>query len=488
MFIFVYMRKHLNILLAVTAITILFSFPLISLAQKHPGQSPFPKPKNVIIMIGDGMGFNCVKAADYFYGPMQFEAFPVRVASATYPAKSGSSDDKDSSKLTWATGYNPSLAWKDSAYLHRDFTESAAAATALATGRKTYNNVIGLSVNNDTLMNLCELAKSLGKSAGVITSVPFSHATPAGFVAHNKSRSHYPELAEYMLFSSRCDLVMGCGNPEFDDNGILQNGNWKSSKYVADSMLWLSLKSGSGIQTSFIVNEKIFQVKDVDFDRNPDPWTVITSEKDFSKLMSGKTPKRVLGIPEVYSTLQQGRDLGKNETKDSSPFTMPLNKNLPSLAEMVRGGLNVLDNNQKGFFVMIEGGAIDWANHSNQKGRMLEEMKSFSDAVDTVINWVNKHSNWNETLLIVTADHESGDLWGGPTFTPVKDNGRNVMPGLAYNSTNHTNALVGIWAKGAGAEMYNLMAGEMDPVRGLFIQNIAIPQLIFMMWGKPSTF
>lgn len=459
-----------------------------SAAQKHTGTTSFPKPKNVILMIGDGMGYNCVKAAEYYYGPMQFTGFPVKLASATYPAKTGSSDDKDTSKLTWSAGYNPALAWKDSAYLHRDFTESAAAATALSTGRKTYNNVIGLSVNNDTLMNLCELAKSMGKSAGVISTVPFAHATPAGFVAHNKSRTHYTELAEYMLFSSRCDLIMGCGNPEFDDNGIARNGKWMNPKYVADSMLWLSLKSGSGIQTSFIVNDKIYQVTDVSGDRIPDPWTVITNEKDFRKLMSGKTPKRVLGVPEVYSTLQQGRDFGKNETNDTPPFTKPLNKNLPSLAIMVKGGLNVLDNNPKGFFMMIEGGAIDWANHSNQKGRMLEEMKSFNEAVDTVIAWVNKNSNWNETLLIVTADHESGDLWGGPTFTPVKDNGKNVMPGLAYNSKTHTNALVGIWAKGAGAEMYNVMAGEMDPVRGLFIQNTAIPQLIFMMWGKPPTF
>ena len=459
-----------------------------SFAQKPAAQSSFPKPKNVIIMIGDGMGYNCVKAADDFYGPMQIEDFPVKVAAATYPAKSGEFDEKDTSKLNWAAGYNPAMASKDSLYLRKDFTESAAAATALSTGWKTYNNVIGLSITYDTLKNLCELAKSIGKSAGVITSVPFSHATPAGFVAHNKTRTHYSELATYMLFSSRCDLIMGCGNPEFDDNGNSLSGAWKSSKYVADSMLWLSLKSGSGIQTSFIIKDKIYQVTDVSGDRIPDPWTLITSEKDFRKLMSGKTPKRVLGIPEVYSTLQQNRDFGKNETKNSPPFLKPLNPNLPTLAEMVRGGLNVLDNNPKGFFVMIEGGAIDWANHDNQKGRMLEEMKSFSDAIDTVVAWVNKYSSWNETLLIVTADHECGDLWGGNTFSPVSDNGRNIMPGLKYNSKDHTNALVGVYAKGKGAEMYNLLAGETDPVRGKFIQNTAIPQLIFMMWGPPVTY
>jgi len=471
-------------------ITIIFAQTLYisASAQKNATASSFPNPKNIIIMIGDGMGFNCVKAADYYHGPMQFESFPIKVAAATYPAKSGSFDDNDTSKLSWAAGYNPALAWKDSAYLHKDFTESAAAATALATGRKTYNNVIGLSVTGDTLLNLCELAKSKGKSAGVITSVPFSHATPAGFVAHNKNRSNYPEIAADMLFKSRCDLIMGCGNPEFDDNGLKRSGAWKKSKYVADSMLWLSLKSGSGEQTSFILKDKIYEVKDVSGDKIPDPWTVITSEKDFRKLMSGKTPKRVLGVPEVYSTLQQQRKYVKNETKDSPPYSAAINSNLPSLAEMVRGGLNVLDNNPKGFFVMIEGGAIDWANHDNQKGRMLEEMKSFSDAVDTVINWVNKYSNWNETLLIVTADHECGDLWGGSTYTPLTDNGKNKLPTLKFNSKDHTNALVGVYAKGKGAEMYDLMAGETDPVRGLFIQNTAIPQLIFMMWGKPATF
>ena len=461
---------------------------LPSFAQNASSRSSFPNPKNVIIMIGDGMGFNCVKAADYFYGPMQIESFPLKLAVATYPAKSGEYDEKDSTKLTWAEGYNPALAWKDSSYLHKNFTESAAAATALATGRKTYNNVIGLSVNHDTLRNLCELAKSIGKSAGVITSVPLSHATPAGFVAHNKSRVHYSELATFMLFNSRCDLIMGCGNPEFDDNGKRRSGAWKSPKYVADSMLWLSLKSGSGIQTSFILNNTIYEVKDVSGDRIPDPWTVITAEEDFRKLMYGKTPRRVLAVPEVYSTLQQSRDFGKNEKKDSPPYTAAMNANLPTLAEMVRGGLNVLDNNPKGFFVMIEGGAIDWANHDNQKGRMLEEMKSFSDAIDTVIAWVNRNSSWNETLLIVTADHECGDLWGAVTYTPVKDMGKNKMPELNYNSKDHTNALVGLWAKGKGAEFYDLMAGETDPVRGKFIQNTAIPQLIFMMWGKPLTF
>ena len=151
---------------------------------------------------------------------------------------------------------------------------------------------------------------------------------------------------------------------------------------------------------------------------------------------------------------------------------------------MVRAGINVLDNNRSGFFLMIEGGAIDWATHENQKGRMLEEMTEFREAVDAVINWVNANSNWDETLLIVTADHECGNLWGGDPFTPVTDNGIGNLPGLQYNSHDHTNSLVPVFAMGAGASLLVKQADETDPVRGPYLQNTEIPALIFRLWDK----
>ena len=428
-----------------------------------------PCPKNVILMIGDGMGFNCLRAADCFYGPSSFNGFPVSLAVATYPNGSG---------------YDPSRAWIDTAYLNSGFTESGAAATALATAVRTDLQYIGISPGLDTLMNLTELAKSMGKSAGVITSVPFTHATPAGFVAHNISRSNYPGIAAYMLFRSRCDLIIGCGNPEYDDNGNRKGNRWSYCGYVGDSALWQGLMHESGKQIAFTVDGNTLTVQDINGDGRPDPWTVITRAEDFRKFMSGPTPRRLLGCPEVFSTLQQGRTPADGETHESPPFTTPFIQRMPTLAEMVNCGLNLLDDNPAGFFVMIEGGAIDWANHENQKGRMLEEMKSFRDAVDSVIAWVDHRSSWDETLLIITADHESGNLWGGAIYSPVISNGTGRMPALHYHSGDHTNALVPLFAKGAGASLLLEDADQTDPVRGKYILNTEIPGLIFRIWTK----
>jgi alkaline phosphatase len=463
---------------------ILFFFPIdFLLAQK---KKCLPNPKNIIVLIGDGMGYNHIKVADYYPGKSQqvYEQFPVKLAMAHYPAKAGEYEISKPGSNFLATGYNPSLAWKDTAYLKKNFTESAAAATALSTGVKTYNNAIGMSVAHDTLENLVQWAKSLGKSAGVVTTVPFSHATPAGFVAHNVTRTHYAEIAREMLLESRCDVIIGCGDPMFDDDGLPIGRKWKNAKYVGDSVLWMNIVEGSGKQTQFVVNGVSRTVRDVNGDGKADPWTVIRSLDDFRTLQKGKTPVRVLGCPEIYSTLQQGRTMKNGETKNSLPYVTPFIASVPTLAEMAGGALNVLDNNPKGFFVMIEGGATDWASHSNQKGRLIEEMKDFNAAIDRVVDWVNTHSNWDETMVIVTGDHETGFLWGGDPFIPVKDLGKDILPLMQFNSTDHTNSLIPFFAKGAGSECYRNYADEFDSLRGPFIQNSEVAQLIHFLWAK----
>lgn len=462
-------------------IALFFAIPSQTMAQQSAN---LPKPKNVIIMIGDGMGFNHVTAANSYFGMQQqvYETFPVILASCHYPAKAGAYSDDGKAKNTWSTGYNTVAAWSDTAWLKRNVTESAASGTALATGMKTYNNAIGLSVTGDTLVNLTEWAKRIGKSAGVVTSVPFSHATPAAFVAHNTTRVHYAEIAYEMLLKSRCDVIMGCGNPMFDDNGMPVTGRWKNTKYVGDSIFWSDMTGGSGQRTEFTVKGEQKQVQDADFDGRPDPWTVITDLKDFKALVDGKSPGRVLGTPRVYSTLQQSRDMKNGETKDSPPFVTPFISTVPSLATMSLGAINVLDNNPKGFFLMIEGGAIDWTGHANQKGRLMEEMKDFNDAVQAVVDWVNKNSSWDETLLVISSDHETGLLWGGAPFVALKRNGPGHLPVMQFNSDEHTHSLVPVYAKGVGSELYNRYADEQDSVRGAFIQQSEIPQLIKMLW------
>jgi len=443
------------------------------------------KVKNVILIIGDGMGYNAIRATDFYLGEKQYyEDFPVRLAMATYPANADEIYQGDQGTVKKIIGYDQIAAWKDTGYVKRNTTESSAAATAMATGFKTYNKAIGISMNFDTLTNLVEVAKSLGKSAGVVTTVPFSHATPAGFVAHNRSRSKYSQIARDMILRSRCDVIIGCGNPAFDDDGRALEKKWENSGFVGDSALWGQLVKGSGKQTRFHFEGKSYTVSDCDGDGMADPWTIIQSLDSFRRLEQGVPPKRILGCPEVHSTLQMARAMGKGETNDSPPFVTPYIKKIPTLADMTLGALNVMDNNPKGFFLMIEGGAIDWAEHDNQKGRTIEEMAGLNDAVKAVIGWVNRHSNWKETMVIVTGDHETGYLWGGPPFVPVGDNGAGRLPVMQFNSPDHTNSLIPLFVKGTGSELFAGFADESDSVRGPYIQNSEIPQVIKFLWIK----
>jgi len=435
-------------------------------------------PKNIIFLISDGWGYNTITATDYYQNgaanSQQYENFPVKFAMAHYPAKTGSYPDS----LQNSTGYNSRLMWTNFDYALNDFTESAAAATALSTGVKTYNNSICMDINFHPLVNLVQIAKSKNKSAGVITTVEFSHATPAGFVAHNLTRNNYSQIALEMLLNSKCDVIMGTGNPDYDNDGVSSHNTYK---YVGDSLTWLGLQAGNSV---FYVNGIADTVEDVNNDGIRDPWNLIQDKSQFQNLMTGNTPLRVLGVPKIYETLQETR----SGNAIASPFLVPLLTTVPDLAEMAKGALNVLDNNTNGFFLMIEGGAVDWAAHANQKGRLIEEQIDFNNAVNAVIEWVNTNSNWSETLVIVTGDHETGMLWGpgsGPpdTFNPIVNNGQNNLPGMNYYSAGHANSLIPIFAKGAGSELFNLFADEYDSVRGKYIQNTEIAQLIKLFWG-----
>ncbi len=437
-------------------------------------------------MIGDGVGYNHMLAANFYLGmtAQVQETFPVRLAMAHYPAKAGDFEAGNPRFNYYAPAYDPSRAWKDTAYLKKDCTESAAAATALATGSKTYNNSIGMSVEHDSLENLVQRAKSMGKSAGVVTTVEFCHATPAGFVAHNLLRTNYSQIAAEMLLDSRCDVIMGCGDPMFDNDGLPVSGKWNNSKYVVDSAFWSEFTAGSGEQVSFVLEGASRTMKDSDGDRKPDPWTVIRSIHDFKALRNGKTPKRVLGCPNIYQTLQQSRTGQIGEEKNSAPYVTPFVLTVPNLSDMAAGALNVLDNNPKGFFIMIEGGAPDWASHSNQKGRLIEEMSGFFDAVNAVVAWVEQNSNWSETLLIVTGDHETGLLWGDRPFIPLSGNGKGKLPEMTFFSEDHSSSLIPFYAKGSGSELYRNFADERDSVRGPFIQNSEVAQVIHLLWAK----
>lgn len=416
--------------------------------------------KNVILLIADGSGANHIMATDYFTsgqaGTQVYEAFPVSYYMSTY--STGRIEAEDDARNI----YDPATIWNSFETLKSHATDSGAAATAMATGTKTYNGAIGVDPSLKALRNISEDFEEKGKSTGVVTSVELSHATPAAFVAHHPNRGDYSEIANQMIRDSATDVIMGTGNPLYNDNGE-QRSTVGSDNYafVGDSDTWASLEAGT-------------LGNDADGDGDSDPWQLIQTRADFEALQTGAVASRIIGVPQVYSTLQYNRSGDGN----AAPFIVPMIETVPSLAIMSRGALNVLDNDQDGFFLMIEGGAVDWASGS-KSGRMIEEERDFNQAAAAVCDWVEANSSWSETLVIVTSDHETGYLTGTPgVYDEVINNGKGNMPTMVWNSVGHTNQLVPIFARGPGADLFKKYAVGSDPVRGAYINNTDIPRVI----------
>jgi alkaline phosphatase len=423
------------------------------------------KVKNVIVMISDGMGYSQMEAADYYlYGTNKssFANMPFKTSMSTY-AHGGS--------------YDPSVAWDTFDYFKMGATDSAAAATAMSCGEKTYSGAIGMDINQQPIMHAMEKAEMDGKATGVVSSVEWSHATPAAYVAHNVSRNNYAEIGTEMIMDSAVDVVMGCGNPWFDrDGNPVASPN--TFKYVGGESTWNALEAGTA-------------GGDADGDGDDDPFTHIQTREEFQALMDGETPDRVCGTAQVYQTLQQGRGSDPSSPYGGGgyapPYEDPMIATVPTLEEMTTGALNVLDNDEDGFVLMVEGGAVDWAGHANQSGRVIEEQIDFVNSVKAVEQWVNENSNWGETLLVVTGDHEtgyltgpgSGQFAGGPIWTPVVNNGQFVQPGMQWNSGSHTNQLIPFFAKGSSARLLKGYADETDPVHGSYLDNTELADVCF---------
>ncbi len=407
-----------------------------------------PPLRHVILLIADGAGFAHFEAASLYRtgrrGTQACYAFPVRLAMSNYPA---------------GGSYDPVRAVAAADTVRRGATDSAAAITAMLCGVKTKNGVLGLDAAGRRQESVVERMDARGMATGVVTTVPFTHATPAGAVAHVASRNDYGTIARQMLFESGLDVVMGAGHPDFDDDGKRREGA-PDLRYLGDEATWERARDGGR-------------------------WTLVTSRDGIRALAEGPAPKRLLGIAPVAATLQERR----SGNPIAPPFAVPATPGLPTLAEMTAAALNVLDDDSDGFFLMVEGGAVDWAAHQGRLGRLIEEQIDFDAATDTVLAWVEDHEAWSDTLVIVTADHECGFLTGpeqpakegAPPWwlAPIESNGAGRLPHATLRSKGHTNQLVPFFAKGAFADRFaRLAAGTHDPVRGPYFDNVAVARVI----------
>ena len=301
--------------------------------------------------------------------------------------------------------YEPAGMAKDFNYAKGGATDSAAAATAMFSGVKIYDWEVNYTPGRKALTTYFEKAARAGKSIGVVTNVSYTDATPAAVYGHNSSRRNFAALAFEAANGS---------NP-------LNN--------MPDSMFNPSAGDNNGYDAQ-------------GYNGN-------------LKFIIGK------GAP-AYAAWASGK---------------------PTLAGMAAAALKALGTDPDGFAVMIECGTVDGAGHDNKLRPLIEEQVGFNNAVQEVADYLDRNTdgnNWGNTLVIVTADHETGHLWGdgtgtffdvngngvfdeGVDYAHVKDRGKKKLPGARFHSRGHTNALVPLYAKGAGAEAFSRCVIGTDP-------------------------
>ena len=398
-------------------------------------------PKNIIYMIGDGMGYGHV-AFNNLYETGQSKYLVDGAFSAEGPEElDGESVQRfeDFNRLSMTTypnnsSYDPQKAWASHEYVDKGYTDSSAAGTAMSTGVKTDNGKLGINEYGHKLEN----------------------ATPASWAAHNISRNNYLEIADEM-FNSDLDVIMGAGHPFYDDDN--KKKDEAKYKYLSEEV-YNKLSSGES------------------------DWNYAETKEQFEALAQGDVAagEKYFGLAPVASTLQQGRS-----GESTVPYDIPFN-DVVDLPTMTTGALNALGQNDEGFHVMIEGGAIDWSGHGNESARDIEEVQDFNKSVDAAIDWVEENSSWDETLLVVTADHETGYLSGANErsegkFNSMNGGGGNTLPsGHQWYSTQHTNQVVPFFFKGAGSEALRAKATHTDPVRGDYIDNTTLAKLTLNEW------
>lgn len=316
------------------------------------------RPKNIILMVGDGMGLTQITAGLYSNGnQLNLERFP-----AVGLHKSYSSDNL--------------------------ITDSAAGATAFSAGRKTYNGAIGVDADGKAIYTILEEAEDQGMATGLVSTSTIVHATPASFIAHQKQRSFYEAIAADFL-NTEIDLFIGGGKKYFDRR--------------EDNRDLLQELREKGYDVSSYFDKKLGDLS-------------INYSKNLAYLTSDSDPL----------TVEQGRTYLTPASELACNF---LNK---------RGASD-------GFFLMIEGAQIDWGGHANNTSYIIQEMLDFDRAIGAVLDFAEADGN---TLVIVTADHETGGFAINPGST------HDTIVG-AFTSDYHTAALIPVFAYGPGAQLFN---------------------------------
>jgi alkaline phosphatase len=313
------------------------------------------KPKNIILLIGDGMGVTQLFAGYTVNGKV------LNITTLPY------------------TGFVVTNSADN--YI----TDSAAGGTALACGHKTTNGSIGVDATGKPIQSILHIAEANGRSTGLVSTSAITHATPASFVAHVASRGSYEDIAADFL-KTDIDVFIGGGRKHFEKR-----------------------KDGTNLLTS--LNTKGYEV--------------------YSSIDEAKNAK--------------GQRVAVLTAEEHNPKYPERGEMLPESTEKA---IELLSRNKNGFFLMVEGSQIDWGGHQNDVDYVVNEMLDFDRAVAKAIEFAVKDKN---TLVIVTADHETGAM------TLLRGDYENKSVKAAFASGDHTGVMVPVFAVGPGASAFTGM-------------------------------
>jgi alkaline phosphatase len=322
--------------------------------------------KNIIFIVPDGMGLADVTAARIY--------------------KYGLSKERLSFETLEQVGYQSTHSQNSLV------TDSAASASAWACGQKFNNGEISFhGKTGEAPQSILELAKSKGKSTGLVATSTITHATPAAFGSHVKNRSCENEIARQYIFETKVDVILGGGKMRFNSAN----------------------KDRCGTGGDFISAAR------------SKGYTVVYTKEEMLKV---RDTKKLLGL------FNEGPlTPGHKRANDDAVKTRE-----PTLAEMTGTALKILEKNDKGFFLLVEASQVDWANHAHNLEYQIAEMLAFDQAVRVVLDWADAKSNRKSgTLIIIVPDHETGGFAiNGPYGSTITEPGRLVTVG--WTSKGHT--------------------------------------------------
>ncbi|MDG5767641.1 alkaline phosphatase [Balneolales bacterium ANBcel1] len=332
-------------------------------------------PKNIILLIGDGMSYPQVAAAWYEFGGLNMTGMPYTGSAFTHS-------------------------------LNNRVTDSAAAGTALSTGYKTNSGMVAQLPDGTPLETIAQYASSLGKSTAIMASVRVTHATPAVFGVHHPDRGEEFDIAEKFV-DSGIDMLLGAGWNYFLPEG--EGGEREDGRNLIAEM----------------------------------------EEKGYVYIDDEENIDQIAGNDRVIAFLR-GANLQRYPQRGDQ------------MNRLTVAALEQLSQNPEGFFIMIEGAMIDWGGHANDAEYVLQETKDFDNVVGDALEFAKNDGN---TLVIVTADHETG----GMTLNSGSEGGHEY----GWTTGGHTALPVPVYTYGPSAEKFTGTYHITDVARKMF-----------SLWGK----